>query len=474
MKVITESFIKDINELSEASITESHKFKYFNLHKKVKDCSEISNIRESTNICKLITTTRYKCVIDRVDRILHSLTNNSSFENFITDPIKNVSNFSLLADCNQLIVDIDDEIALIHNFNKDLYRPRFPELEFLVHHPIDYARVVKAIGKEENISQVNLNNILPSSNIMVITVTASTTTGKPLAEDQLEKAISVSGMVIQLDTDKEMILIFVQIKMKMIAPNLSILLGPVITSKLMGLTGGLVELSKIPACNIKVLGARRKNLADLNPKTSQQHQGLIYSSQIIQQTPIAWRYKALKLVSTKCGLLSRVDAYCKDLSGEIEKWQEPPSPKIIKPLAVPDGAKKKRRGGRRLRKYKEKYGMTESSKAKNRVGFNQQQDEIIDGEESIGLRMFDRIGEEHYQKKIKKIKIKYNETTKKKVLQSSCSRVTSGLSSSLVMSPLQGIELNNSLFSKPKDTTDGTQSYFSNLSGFKSVRENNQ
>merc|ERR1712064_165097 len=120
----------------------------------------------------------------------------------------------------------------------------------------------------------------------------------------------------------------------MIAPNLSILLGPVITSKLMGLTGGLVELSKIPACNIKVLGARRKNSADLNSKTSQQHQGLIYSSQIIQQTPIALRYKALKLVSTKCGLLSRVDAYCKDLSGEIgritreeiitkiEKWQE--------------------------------------------------------------------------------------------------------------------------------------------------------
>ena len=51
-------------------------------------------------------------------------------------------------DCNQLAVDIDAEIAVIHNWVKDHYRPKFPELESLVHHPIDYARVVSAIANE--------------------------------------------------------------------------------------------------------------------------------------------------------------------------------------------------------------------------------------------------------------------------------------------------------------------------------------
>ncbi len=51
-------------------------------------------------------------------------------------------------DCNQLAVEIDAEIAVIHNWVRDQYRPKFPELESLVHHPIDYARVVKAIGNE--------------------------------------------------------------------------------------------------------------------------------------------------------------------------------------------------------------------------------------------------------------------------------------------------------------------------------------
>ena len=46
-------------------------------------------------------------------------------------------------DCNQLAVDIDNEIVLVYNFLRDKYKTKFPELESLVHHPLDYARVVQ-------------------------------------------------------------------------------------------------------------------------------------------------------------------------------------------------------------------------------------------------------------------------------------------------------------------------------------------
>lgn len=69
-------------------------------------------------------------------------------------------------ECNQLAVEIDSELALVHNFIRDKYRPRFPELESLVQHPIDYARVVRAIGDQEDITAANLDGILPSSTIM--------------------------------------------------------------------------------------------------------------------------------------------------------------------------------------------------------------------------------------------------------------------------------------------------------------------
>jgi RNA processing factor Prp31 len=54
----------------------------------------------------------------------------------------------LIVECNQLAVDIDNEIAIVHNFVRDKYRAKFPELESLVMHPVDYSRVVKAIGNE--------------------------------------------------------------------------------------------------------------------------------------------------------------------------------------------------------------------------------------------------------------------------------------------------------------------------------------
>jgi U4/U6 small nuclear ribonucleoprotein PRP31 len=38
----------------------------------------------------------------------------------------------LLVECNQLAVEIDNEIVVIHNFIRDKYRLKFPELESLV------------------------------------------------------------------------------------------------------------------------------------------------------------------------------------------------------------------------------------------------------------------------------------------------------------------------------------------------------
>ena len=40
-------------------------------------------------------------------------------------------------------------------------RPKFPELESLVHHPMDYARVVQKIGNEMDMTLIDLEDILP-------------------------------------------------------------------------------------------------------------------------------------------------------------------------------------------------------------------------------------------------------------------------------------------------------------------------
>ncbi|KAK1370373.1 hypothetical protein POM88_036465 [Heracleum sosnowskyi] len=133
------------------------------------------------------------------------------------------------------------------------------ELESLVHHPTDYARVVKKIGNEVDLTLVDLQGLLPSAIIMVVSVTASTTSGKPLLAEDLHETVEACDRALTLDSAKKMVLDFVQSRIAYIAPNLSAILGS--AAKLIGTAGGLSALTEMPACKVQCLGAKRKNLA---------------------------------------------------------------------------------------------------------------------------------------------------------------------------------------------------------------------
>ena len=83
-------------------------------------------------------------------------------------------------------------------------------------------------------------------------MTATTTSGQPLSEENLELVLQAADTILQLDTDKLLILELVKMRMHQIAPNLSEAVGEEIAARLMGVAGGLVNLSKMPACNVQV------------------------------------------------------------------------------------------------------------------------------------------------------------------------------------------------------------------------------
>ncbi|KAF6141703.1 hypothetical protein GIB67_027881 [Kingdonia uniflora] len=86
--------------------------------------------------------------------------------------------YELIIACNALTVDMDNEIHRVQSFLCDNYSAKFPDLESLVHHPIDYARAVKKIGNETDMTRVDLQGLLSSAMIMVVSVIASTTRGR--------------------------------------------------------------------------------------------------------------------------------------------------------------------------------------------------------------------------------------------------------------------------------------------------------
>ena len=98
------------------------------------------------------------CLVQKVDEAIASGTQESSFKGTV---VEDDPEYQLIVDCNTLSVDIDNEITVIHNFIRDKYRAKFPELESLVLHPIDYSRLVKQIGNEMDLTLVDLGGLLP-------------------------------------------------------------------------------------------------------------------------------------------------------------------------------------------------------------------------------------------------------------------------------------------------------------------------
>ena len=118
--------------------------------------------------------------------------------------------------------------------------------------------------------------------------------------------------------------------------------------------------------------------------------------------------------------------------------------------------------------------MTELRKQANRMDFNRPEEEFFDGEDTIGLGVIGKEGSGRLRAVAAQQRQKLSAKSQKKFAARSfgSSGATSGLSSSLAFTPIQGIELANPNAAPVEDhkVRGGTESYFSEYSGFKSAK----
>jgi U4/U6 small nuclear ribonucleoprotein PRP31 len=228
--------------------------------------------------------------------------------------------YQLVLASNDILQEIDEEIASTTKFVSDLYRLKFPELETLIPNRLDFIKVIERIGNEMDLTTISLNDLLSSQLVMIVSVSSSTTSGKPLSEKQLSEVLVGCREIIKLYKEKQFLLSFIESKMNKIAPNLCNLIGSQLTAQLIGLAGGLINLSKIPSCNLQVIGQTKPtNLMGLSLASHQPHTGILFQSDLIVPLPAAFRKKALKMLSGKVALAARIDAYQFDKSVSLDQ-----------------------------------------------------------------------------------------------------------------------------------------------------------
>ncbi|KAB1275008.1 U4/U6 small nuclear ribonucleoprotein Prp31 [Camelus dromedarius] len=391
----------------------------------------------------------------------------------VMGPVEAAPEYRVIVDANNLTVEIENELRSVP--------PRF-----LPPRPQELGNSLDKCKNNENLQQ-----ILTNATIMVVSVTASTTQGQQLSEEELERLEEACDMALELNASKHRIYEYVESRMSFIAPNLSIIIGASTAAKIMGVAGGLTNLSKMPACNIMLLGAQRKTLSGFSSTSVLPHTGYIYHSDIVQSLPPDLRRKAARLVAAKCTLAARVDSFHESTEGKVgyelkdeierkfDKWQEPPPVKQVKPLPAPLDGQRKKRGGRRYRKMKERLGLTEIRKQANRMSFGEIEEDAYQEDLGFSLGHLGKSGSGRVRQ------TQVNEATKariSKTLQRTLQKQSvvyggkstirdrsSGTASSVAFTPLQGLEIVNPQAAEKK-VAEANQKYFSSMAEFLKVK----
>ncbi|KAI0356525.1 Nop domain-containing protein [Trametes cingulata] len=415
---------------------------------------ELSKVDDVRKVAKLEGSKRMNDILKEIEKYQA----NPSTPEQMAMPTHSNPEYNLIVQANNLSVDVDNEIMVVHKFIRDHYAPKFPELEQLVTDPQMYIRSVRALANSEDPTKVNLQGILPPAIIMSVLVTATTTSGQPLPDAEWKAVERACDLADRLEEARKKIFMYVSSRMNILAPNLSAIVGTTTAAKLLGVAGGLSGIAKMPACNVYLLGAQRKIAAGFSSIMQRRHTGFVFQSELVQQTPPEYRMKVQRTVGAKCALAARMDlerqrrdgSYGQQLREKIEKHIDrlaaPPPTKIVKPLPIPNDGPKKRRGGKRARKAKEAYAQTELRKLQNRMAFGEPEEEVGAFDQTKGLGMIGTgkvragVGEAKSRAKLSKAN-KLRVAALTKAAQSGTA--TSGTATSLTVTPVQGFELTN-------------------------------
>ncbi|KAG5368239.1 Pre-mRNA-processing factor 31 [Yarrowia sp. C11] len=344
-----------------------------------------------------------------VPRLLPQLRSIAQYENgatpstlALTSNLEENPEYHVIVGANEFSVEIDNAVAELHNFISTRYSQRYPELKSLIPNPLQHAQVVAILGNDPatvaKSDNPYLKQILHKSVMMTITMTVDQG-GRLLSDVEMATIDEACKLLIALDAAKRQITNYVSSKLNLVAPNTAILIGAHCAAQILGFVGGLNGLAKTPSCNIPSLGAKRETAVGFGQ--AQRLQGYLYYSDVVQESPADIRKQAMRMLSAKLVLAARLDAsrastdgsfgskMREEIRGKVQKLAEPPETKGVKALPVPIDKPSKKRGGKRIRKFKEQFKQSEMAAAANRMAFGEAEKTVDVYGETVGLGMLD-------------------------------------------------------------------------------------
>ncbi|GBE60263.1 hypothetical protein BOVATA_017560 [Babesia ovata] len=237
----------------------------------------------------------------------------------------NYSRSKLQIDPRRMDKPVINCVALLDSLTKNLnsfamrvrewYGWHFPELIKIVPDNKIYCQVVQIICRKDKFDwetgAPELLKVLGDEELVAsVKKAAGQSIGHELSEPCMQNILNFAKQVVKLEEMREHLNTHLGNKLAITAPNLSEVAGNILTGRLISHAGSLVNLAKMSASSIQILGAEKALFRALKTKSNTPKYGLIFQANFIGRASLKHKGRAARYLANKCALAARLDCFC--------------------------------------------------------------------------------------------------------------------------------------------------------------------
>ena len=212
---------------------------------------------------------------------------------------------------------------------REWYGWHFPELSKIVPDNIPYAKLALEIGDKATLTDDRLHDLAAiigedGEKAQAIIDAAKVSMGTAISDEDHLAIKQLVGPVLEAVRNRNEVAAYLERTLNNIAPNLQMLIGTVVAARLVSAAGSLINLAKMPASTLQILGAEKALFRALKTKSNTPKYGLIYHSSFIGRASQRDKGRISRYLANKCSIAARIDAFSEEPStkfGEALKQQ---------------------------------------------------------------------------------------------------------------------------------------------------------
>lgn len=205
----------------------------------------------------------------------------------------------------------DDLVFTINMLSERLhewYSLHFPELEEVLSSEAYVSAVADKGSREEIVASLDLR---------------MDSIGAEVDGDDLASIRELARALRSAMESRKKIEGYVEGRMRVVAPNVAILAGPIVGARLIMQAGSLKRLASMPAGTIQLLGAEKAMFRHLKKRTKPPKHGILFQHPAVHNAPAWQRGPIARALAAKLAIAARADAYTgNDISPVLKEQLE--------------------------------------------------------------------------------------------------------------------------------------------------------